>query len=265
MANEDMKWHFFPCDLNRQQLKHDRMFFRNRTACTWIPVSVSMNEASRTYSTGPQATHTDGSDGWLGRTQPQTETELVICSVVWQSVPPLTLTLYLHAHNDWLCLALALPRFSGSLLVLLFKFWFPTHLSSPPSLSQIRLSRIPDIPAVYVRNSIQLLWARKISTSFPSLYPSPVPDISTRLHLVCTRRGQTDRLSRHDHLHLPSAFRLQPFSEEGVRLQPRDSQRWDLETSFYMYSNGAKSDNAQSSTHKSELIEDCALWPWQGG
>lgn len=42
-------------------------------------------------------------------------------------------------------------------------------------LTQIRLSRIPDIPAAYVRNSIQLLWARKISP-FPSLYPwAPFP------------------------------------------------------------------------------------------
>lgn len=195
-----------------------------------------MNGGSRTYSTGPQATHTEGSDG--RRPQPQTETELVICSVVWQSVPPPTLTLFLHGHNDRLCWAVALPLFSVSLL-LLFKFWFATHLSSPPSFfGQIRLSRIPDIPAAYVRNSIQLLWAHKISP-FPSLYPSPIPDTSARLHLVCTGRGRTDRRNCcHDHLHLWSCFLFSAFFQKGSLTEPRDSPRRDLEMSFYMYSNG---------------------------
>lgn len=160
--------------------QNTQTFFRNRTACTWVHVCVSRNEASRTFSTGPQASHTDGSDGWLGRTQPQTES--LICSVVWQSVPPLTLTLYLHAHNDWLCLALARPRFSVSLLVLLFKLWLPTRLSSPPSFSvrsdcpaflafQLRMLEIPS----------SCCGLTKISPSFPSVYPSPVPHRSTRL------------------------------------------------------------------------------------
>lgn len=161
-----MKTVTFFCDVNRQQLLNMRVFLLEA-------------ELSRTYSKGPQATHADGSDGWLRRTQPQTETQLVICSVVWQSVPPLTLTLYLHAHNDWLCLALALPRFSVSLL-LLFKFWFPTRLSSPPSFSvrsdcpafltfQLRMLEIPSSCCGLAKSL--LLFHPSVLRPFPTYLP----------------------------------------------------------------------------------------------
>lgn len=126
--------------------------------------------------------------------RPQPQTELVICSVVWQTVPPLTLTLYLP-WSQW-------PAVLSRKLCHSFPYHFflstsglrlacPLHALFFFFFGQIRLSHIPDIPAAYVRNSIQLLWACKISP-FPSLYPSPIPDISTRPHLVCTRRERTD-------------------------------------------------------------------------
>lgn len=153
-------------------------------------------------------------NGWLWLPRPQTETELVICSMVWQSVPPLTVTLYLRVHNDRQCWAFfAVPLLPISLLLLSFFFLVFPDLSvlSTLFLGQIRRSCIPGIPAAYVRNSIQLLWARKGSPSFPSLYLSPILYVATRLHLVCTRRGRTWLLCQ-DHLHLPS-----PFPSEGVR------------------------------------------------
>lgn len=70
-----------------------------------------------------------------------------------------------------------------SLPYLFFFFFFFLSLVFPDLsvlstllLGQIRLSCIPDIPAAYVRNSIQLLWARSLSFfSIPlSLRPSPL-------------------------------------------------------------------------------------------
>lgn len=122
-----------------------------------------------------------------------------------------------------------------------FFFVFPDlSVLSTLFLGQIRLSCIPDIPAAYVRNSIQLLWARTVSPSFPSLYPSPTSSVSAHLHLVCTGRGQT-WLHCRDHPHLHSALPLSSpphilsaplllllsvlaLSEQGSQTQPHDSQ-----------------------------------------
>lgn len=139
-----------------------------------------------------------------------------------------------------------------------FKFWFPTRPSSPPifffsPLGQIRLSRIPDIPAAYVRNSIQLLRARKIPPSFLSLYPSPIPRISARLHLVGLRRGRTQTpgpITFTSRLLFPFqllSLSLFFFHERGSQSECHDGRRRDLETSFNTCSDGAK--KKQEITH----------------
>lgn len=104
-----------------------------------------------------------------------------------------------------------LTHITSSSLFFFFGVFPDLSVLSTLFLGQIRRSCIPGIPAAYVRNSIQLLWARKGSPSFPSLYLSPILYVATRLHLVCTRRGRTWLLCQ-DHLHLPS-----PFPREGVR------------------------------------------------
>lgn len=146
------------------------------------------------------------------------------------------MTLYLFTMTGsvepfFCCCCATLYHITSSSLFLVFP---DLSVLSTLFLGQIRLSCIPGIPAAYVRNSIQLLWARKVSPSFPSLYPSPIPYVSTRLHLVCTRRGRM-WLLRQDHLRLPSAFCLlsRALSERGSQTAPHESQCGGLETGFY--------------------------------
>lgn len=172
--------------------------------------------------------------------------------------------------KQWLCIfmftmtgsvePLLLCHSLSLLLLLLFFLVFPdSSVLSTLFLGQIRLSCIPGIPAAYVRNSIQLLWARKVSP-FPSLYPSPIPYASNCLHLVRTRQGQTWLLCR-DHLHppslLPFSLSVSTLSEWGSQTEPHDSQCGGLETGFYTRGNGAKGDSTPSKTQKNELIRYC--------
>lgn len=203
--------------------------------------------------------------------RPQPQTELVICSVVWQSVPPLTLTLYLHGHNDRLCWAVALPLFSISLL-LLFKFWFATRLSSPPSFFFLVRSDCPtfltfqlrmlEIPSSCCGLAKPLLFHPSILRPFltyPPVHIWSAPD----------EDGRTGRDCCHDHLHLRSRFLPSAFFQKGS--QPCDGPRRDLEMSFYMYSNSAKKEITHSPTHTHTHTLERAyrglrtLWLWQGG
>lgn len=186
-------------------------------------------------------------------------------------VPPQTVTLYLYIHNDGQCWppnSFAVPLFPVSLLF----FWVFPDLSVLSTLffGQIRLSWIPDIPAAYVRNSIQLLWARTVSPSFPSLYPSPMSSASTHLHLARTGRGRTWlRCSPSPPLCLFFLFfgtSYPPFLlllssvlslSEGVRHSHMTASVEGLETGFYTWGNSVKRDNTQSNTQKTELIWDC--------
>lgn len=111
---------FLPGDGNRQQLLNmtELFFLETDPAARGLMSALAwMERAGRPVGD----LNTGGPAGWLGRTGAQTQS--LICSVVWQSVAPATLSLYLHAHNDWLCFP--------------FSYVFPHHFlffsSSPAS------------------------------------------------------------------------------------------------------------------------------------
>lgn len=161
---------------------------------------------SASYSTRPRATYTanDRHDAWLWLPRRQTETELVICSMVWQSVPPITVTLYLRVHNDSLFCCATLTHITSSSLLPLFFWSFLTCLSSPPSFlvrSDSPAFRAFQLRMLEIPSSCCGL-AKSLLLFHPSI-PSPILHVDTRLHLVRTRRGRTWLLCRV-HLHLPS-------------------------------------------------------------
>lgn len=131
---------------------------------------------------------------------------------------------------------------------------YPFH---PLSLGHIRLSCIPDIPAAYVRNSIRLLWPHTVSCTapFPSLYPSPIPSVSTRLHLVCSGQGADVALLSGSPSPLlclfsqlippPPLLLFLAVLSETVRQNHMTATVERLETGLYTWGNRVRRDNTQ--------------------